>query len=99
MYQFGDGTTPTGTPTATPTNTPTPTPTSPVPTDIPTGWHYQGCWVDNANGRIMINQRPDDTTMTPASCIAKCSALNYGAAGMEYGVQCKRCQGLFTLSI
>jgi len=40
----------------------------------------------------MINQRPDDSKMTPATCVSNCAKLGYGAAGLEYGVQCKLVQ-------
>ncbi|KAF2691893.1 copper radical oxidase [Lentithecium fluviatile CBS 122367] len=85
MYQFGDGTTPSPTPSSSPSPTPS---TSPVSTNIPDGWNYKGCWIDNANGRAMIDQRPDNSQMTVASCISACAGRGYGAAGMEYGVQC-----------
>jgi hypothetical protein len=83
MYQFGNGTLPT------PSPTPSPTPGSPVATKIPDGWTYKGCWIDNANGRAMIAQQPDDRRMTVPSCISACTAKGYGVAGMEYGVQCE----------
>jgi hypothetical protein len=39
---------------------------------------------DNAFGRILITQLPDDPTTTPAHCIANCIAQNYALAGIEF---------------
>jgi len=36
----------------------------------------------------MSNQQPDDAQLTVGSCVAKCIALDFEVAGMEYGVQC-----------
>jgi hypothetical protein len=58
------------------------------PTSLPNGWASQGCWVDNAHGRIMANQQTDSNTLTIESCVAICSGLNYTVAGMEYSTQC-----------
>lgn len=55
---------------------------------LPTGWSYEGCWVDGAQGRILATQQPDSTTNTIESCIATCSSLGYGIAGLEYSSQC-----------
>ena len=62
-----------------------PTGTSSV---LPTGWTYQGCWVDGANGRILNTQQPDSQTNTIESCVQNCTAAGYTIAGMEYSVQC-----------
>lgn len=43
---------------------------------------------DNANGRIMITQNPDDQGLTVESCVASCHSQNFTLAGMEFGVQC-----------
>jgi hypothetical protein len=66
-----------------------PTPT-PSPLVLPTGWTYQGCWIDGANGRILDYQFNDNADNTIEGCIANCKAQNqnYTIAGLEYGVQC-----------
>ncbi|KAF2138757.1 copper radical oxidase [Aplosporella prunicola CBS 121167] len=61
--------------------------TSPVAA-IPTGWTYQGCYIDNANGRIMMYAQPDDSKNTAETCIATCIGLGYTVAGTQYGVNC-----------
>ena len=43
---------------------------------------------DNANGRIMANQNPDDQGLTVESCVASCTSQNFTLAGLEFGVQC-----------
>ena len=73
--------------TSTTSTTTTPKFTS-AATGLPTGWSYQGCWVDNANGRILINQQPDSATLTDESCVSTCIGLGYSVAGMEYSTQC-----------
>ncbi|KAF2433685.1 galactose oxidase [Tothia fuscella] len=55
---------------------------------IPPSWTYRGCWIDNAYGRIIQSQEPDNQQLTPDSCITSCAQLGYSVAGMEYGVQC-----------
>jgi WSC domain len=55
---------------------------------LPAGWKYDGCWVDNLDGRIMRYQQPDNAELTVESCINTCIGLGYTVAGMEYGVQC-----------
>lgn len=57
-------------------------------TGIPANWKYDGCWVDNLNGRIMAHQQPDNQALTAESCVNTCIGLGYTVAGMEYGVQC-----------
>jgi hypothetical protein len=57
-------------------------------TGLPEGWSSKGCWVDNANGRILINQQPDDPQLTVSSCTRKCLGLGYSVAGLEYSTQC-----------
>ncbi|KAJ9092947.1 hypothetical protein QFC19_008545 [Naganishia cerealis] len=61
---------------------------APVTTGLPTGWSYRGCYVDNVNGRILVNQRPDMTALTVQSCIAACTGAGFTVAGMEYSTQC-----------
>jgi hypothetical protein len=57
-------------------------------TGIPAGWKYDGCWVDNLDGRIIGNQQPDNEELTAESCINTCIGLGHTVAGMEFGVQC-----------
>jgi WSC domain len=59
----------------------------------PTGWRYDGCYIDNANGRIFNNQQPDNSALTVESCINTCSGLGYTIAGMEYGGRLTSCSG------
>lgn len=85
------------------TNSPSPTTTTTTLPDIttpsstmttgsvqalPTGWDYAGCYVDNLDGRIMANQQPDSTSLTPNYCAAICADLGYVVAGMEFATQC-----------
>lgn len=70
------------------TSTATTSTTSSSPTVLPTGWKYSGCYVDGANGRIMLNQQNDNQQMTIESCVNTCVGLGYSVAGMEYSVQC-----------
>lgn len=79
--------TPSNTTTMTPPSTTTPTST-PTATGLPDGWEYQGCWIDNVNGRIFGHQEADNPDMTIESCIGICSDLGYTVAGMEWSVQC-----------
>ncbi|KAI4257110.1 MAG: hypothetical protein L6R42_005853, partial [Xanthoria sp. 1 TBL-2021] len=57
-------------------------------TGIPSGWTYRGCYVDNANGRILSNTQPSSTTQTQGKCITACQAAGYTVAGMEYSNEC-----------
>jgi len=57
-------------------------------TGIPASWKYDGCYVDNLDGRILLNQQPDNQALTAESCVNTCIGLGYTIAGMEYGVQC-----------
>jgi len=84
MYEYinADGTVST---TTAPATSPTPTPAA---VNLPSGWSYGGCYIDNANGRILGTQEPDSDTMTIESCIATCSGLGYSIAGAEYSTQC-----------
>ncbi|KAF9879202.1 copper radical oxidase [Colletotrichum karsti] len=59
-----------------------------IATSYPTGWTDQGCWVDNANGRILPNQAPDDPNMTVESCVSYCNSKGFTVAGAEYHTQC-----------
>lgn len=60
----------------------------PTETGFPTGWTYQGCWIDGANGRILSYQAPDSQTLTQQSCAATCLGMNYTISGTEYASQC-----------
>jgi len=57
-------------------------------TGLPANWKYDGCWVDNVNGRIMGNEQPDNQALTVESCVNTCIGLGFTVAGIEYGVQC-----------
>ncbi|KZT03065.1 copper radical oxidase [Laetiporus sulphureus 93-53] len=85
------------------TGTPPPPPTSggggggggggtssvyPVSSDLPSPWEYAACYVDDAYGRVMANELPDNQYLTVESCIASCAGQNYTLAGLEYSVQC-----------
>lgn len=51
------------------------------------GWTYGGCYVDNANGRVLGDELDGDN-MTVESCVAHCTADNFTIAGLEYSTQC-----------
>ena len=57
-------------------------------TNLPAGWSYRGCWVDNAQGRIMLGPLADTNTMTIESCINTCISNGYKVAGLQYSNQC-----------
>jgi hypothetical protein len=63
------------------------TTTSSAATGLPSGWIYDGCYIDNANGRIMLNQQNDNSQLTVESCVQTCSGMGYKVAGMEYAEQ------------
>lgn len=66
-------------------------PAGPAPTqpgNLPANWTYTGCYIDNAQGRIMPNQLPDSANLTSANCINECAALGYKVAGTQYSTQC-----------
>lgn len=68
-----------------------PTPVVPVPTqpgNLPANWTYAGCWIDNAQGRILLNQVPDSDNLTHANCISECATRGFSVAGAQYGAQC-----------
>ncbi|KAI0820881.1 hypothetical protein BC628DRAFT_1412846 [Trametes gibbosa] len=60
----------------------------PVKTGLPSPWAYAACYVDNAFGRIMSTQLPDNQAVTVESCIGSCQSQNFSLAGLEFGVQC-----------
>ncbi|KAE9371531.1 copper radical oxidase [Stipitochalara longipes BDJ] len=64
------------------------TTTSSAATGLPSGWIYDGCYIDNADGRIMLNQQSDSNQLTVESCVQTCSGMGYKVAGMEYAQQC-----------
>ncbi|KAH8659256.1 WSC domain-containing protein [Tricladium varicosporioides] len=75
--------------TAAPSSTTATTSTTTAPSvALPTGWSYQGCWIDQAHGRILANQQPDSGSNTIESCIAACAGLGMSIAGLEYSSQC-----------
>lgn len=77
VYQVaGSGSTSSSTPTSTPPSS---------ATGLPSGWSYKGCYVDNANGRILINGQPNDPQLTVQKCVSACVTAGYSVAGMEYG--------------
>jgi hypothetical protein len=43
---------------------------------------------DNAHGRVLSNQQPDNNAVTVESCIATCQGLGFALAGIEFSVQC-----------
>jgi len=45
-----------------------------------------GCYIDNANGLIMMSQQQDNQQQTVETCVNACSSMGYVVAGMEYGV-------------
>ena len=89
MYSFGayDASNPTTTTTAAPGSA-TSTASGTVATSLPTGWNYTGCYVDQAQGRIMMNEQSDNQQLTVESCVQSCTGLGYSVAGLEYSVQC-----------
>ncbi|KAI0764219.1 hypothetical protein BD413DRAFT_483077 [Trametes elegans] len=66
----------------------TPIDVSPVKSGLPPPWTYAACYVDNAFGRIMATQLPDNPSVTVESCISSCEGQNFTLAGIEFGVQC-----------
>ena len=54
---------------------------------LPGGFAYKGCYIDNANGRVLPNEN-DNAQLTVESCITYCTGLGYSVAGMEYSTQC-----------
>lgn len=68
------------------TSTPIPTPSTSVNASAIYPFVYQGCYTDqSADGRTMLNEQPDNSTLTIESCISMCSSLGYTIAGAEYG--------------
>lgn len=66
----------------------------PLTTGLPTPWQYNGCWVDNAHGRIMAHAMAPNTNNSALTCIATCSASGFNLAGTEYSNECYCDNGL-----
>ncbi|KAL6310273.1 copper radical oxidase [Sparassis latifolia] len=63
-------------------------PVYPVTSGLLYPWAYAACYVDNAYGRVMSYEFPDNQNLTVEICIEGCAAQNYTLAAMEYSVQC-----------
>ncbi|KAI0315679.1 copper radical oxidase [Amylostereum chailletii] len=63
-------------------------PVFPVTVGLPSQWRYNACWIDNAHGRILTTELPDNQNLTVEDCINSCSGQNFTLAGLEFGVQC-----------
>jgi hypothetical protein len=88
VYQYYSGsTTSTSSLSASSTLSSPSTMTSSDATGLPSGWKYGGCYIDNAKGRIMLNQQNDNNQLTVESCVQTCSGIGYKIAGMEYAQQ------------
>ncbi|KAJ7280578.1 hypothetical protein C8J57DRAFT_1711667 [Mycena rebaudengoi] len=59
-----------------------------IATDLPDPWAYVGCYVDNAHGRILANEQPDNTNLTMELCVDICAAQNFTIAAGEFSRQC-----------
>ena len=55
---------------------------------LPSGWAYKGCYIDNAHGRDLPYQLPDNSSLTVESCVQNCYGQGYSVAGMEYSREC-----------
>jgi hypothetical protein len=64
-----------------------PSTVSPVTSGLTGNWTYGGCYVDNANGRVLGNEF-DSSTMTVEACIANCAGQSFTIAAIEYSTQC-----------
>ncbi|KIK65233.1 hypothetical protein GYMLUDRAFT_39597 [Collybiopsis luxurians FD-317 M1] len=65
-------------------------PVFPVTSGLPKPWHYVGCYVDNAHGRV-FEFGPEDgnnPNNTVEVCINECASQNFTVAGMEFSSQC-----------
>ncbi|KAK7017651.1 galactose oxidase [Favolaschia claudopus] len=58
-----------------------------IATDLPSPWAYVGCFVDNANGRVLTVEI-DSLNMTMESCVSTCDAQNFTIAGGEFSCFC-----------
>jgi hypothetical protein len=43
---------------------------------------------DNAHGRVLSDEIPDNANMTVETCVGICNAANFTVAGIEFAVQC-----------
>lgn len=58
---------------------------SPLTTGLPAPWHYAKCWVDNAHGRILINEGlAPSASMTALTCINFCNSQGFVLAGLQF---------------
>lgn len=64
------------------------TPTSSVAAQLPSNWTYRGCYIDNANGRILNTTLPDNNALTIENCVQSCASQGMTVAGLEYSTQC-----------
>ncbi|ETN45954.1 uncharacterized protein HMPREF1541_00136 [Cyphellophora europaea CBS 101466] len=65
---------------------PATTPTSAA--QLPGNWTYRGCYIDNANGRILMNELPDNDALTIENCVQTCASQGMTVVGLEYSKQC-----------
>jgi hypothetical protein len=66
----------------------------PVPqsTGLPGSWAYQSCIAEPPNGgRVFPYQIDMPQNATATACLTLCAEYGYGAAGLEYAMQCCRC--------
>ena len=64
-------------------------PPAPQTSGLNGSWEYQGCVVDNLNGkRTLYWENLFLGVMTPQMCLDRCSGFGYHAAGLEYGEEC-----------
>ncbi|KAA8646657.1 uncharacterized protein ATNIH1004_005332 [Aspergillus tanneri] len=65
---------------------PVPTPQT---TDLPGSWQYVGCLPDNVdNARTFPYQIVYKHNNSATTCLSRCAAFGFGAAGMEFGEEC-----------
>lgn len=43
---------------------------------------------DNAFGRVLSDEIPDNANLTVEECVSTCDSANFTIAGMEFSVQC-----------
>ena len=65
-----------------------PTTSASTASGLPSGWAYKGCYIDNAHGRVLPMQLPDNSSLTVEFCVQSCYGQGYSVAGMEYSTQC-----------
>jgi hypothetical protein len=87
LYSYGAVSLPSGVPTTT-TPVASTTTSGAGATGLPAGWKYAACYLDNAFGRILGNEQPDNAALTVQSCVATCAGLGYTIAGLEFSTQC-----------